>query len=529
MDKNIPKIKKNSIQKTIIGILVLIALLIGGIVFLVNNIITAVSADVRIAADNYLELYCQNLQNNLGRCDSLFEFLLYDNNDYKMLSSESEYYRYMGSINIKSTVESLMAYNEDVDAIVISQEKYDIHLGSKSENVDYNAFETLKAFNVSSSAQVSQKAMWRPAIIGEDYYLYKKYNWNNTSVGVYILVDTFLLQKNMETAENTQIVLTSKDNIVYGVAAEAIEDVTLGETLNYKKNIARIHSLKEIDNADIQIHSFVKMDTNTINISASMIAVLISLLIMLAVALWLRYFLSNQVTAEMYEKQIEMSQAELKTIKLTLRPHFFLNALTTISSLSIQGENKKIQKYIDALSKNIRYMFKSGLHTVTVEEELRHVENYFEMQELKYPGAVFYFIECSEDAKQWKIPQMIIHTIIENEYKYGVTVDKLLTILIKVSIVRQNDKDVLLIEIQDDGKGYPEEFLESFNHRLQDGDDGVDEITMKDGKRVGLQSISRMLKIMYEDDSLFEISNIKPHGGMSRIYIPKEIVNEITE
>ena len=57
MGKNIPKIKKNSIQKTIIGILVLIALLIGGIVFLVNNIITAVSADVRIAADNYLKLF----------------------------------------------------------------------------------------------------------------------------------------------------------------------------------------------------------------------------------------------------------------------------------------------------------------------------------------------------------------------------------------------------------------------------------------------------------------------------------------
>lgn len=529
MDKRLSKSKKNSIQKTIVGILILIGLLIGGIIFLVNNMITAVSADVKIAASNYLELYSQSLANNLDRCDGLFELLLYDNDDYKMLSSDSEYYRYMGSINIKSTIETLMAYNEEVDAIVISQEKYDIHLGSKSGQVDYDAFEALKSFNVKPSTKDNRQAMWRPALIGEEYYLYKKYSWNNSSVGIYILMDTFLSSKDSESSENTQIVLTDQDGIVYGSVGESIVDVTDEEALTYKKNIATIHTIREIEDSEIRLNSFVKMDTNTINISTNMIVVLISLLVTLAIALWLRYFLKNQVTAEMYEKQIEMSQAELKTIKLTLRPHFFLNALTTISSLSMQGENQKIQKYIDALSKNIRYMFKSGLHTVTVEEELRHVENYFEMQELKFPGAVFYFIECSDEAKEWKIPQMIIHTIIENEYKYGVTVDKLLTILIKVCIVKRGNQDALMIEIQDDGYGYPDDFLERFAARPATGEDETEEITMKEGKRVGLMSIKRMLRIMYEEDDLFELSNVKPHGCMSRIYIPKDIVNEITD
>lgn len=93
--------------------------------------------------------------------------------------------------------------------------------------------------------------------------------------------------------------------------------------------------------------------------------------------------------------------------RLQIRPHFFLNAMTTISSLSQREKNREIQRYIDALSKNIRYMFQSGLHTVTLGEEIRHIENYFEMQELNYPDCVFYYIDIPKELEMWKIPQML--------------------------------------------------------------------------------------------------------------------------
>ena len=53
-----------------------------------------------------------------------------------------------------------------------------------------------------------------------------------------------------------------------------------------------------------------------------------------------------------YERQIEVRNAELRAIRLQLKPHFFLNAITTISSLSMQGKNLEIRQYIDVLSKN---------------------------------------------------------------------------------------------------------------------------------------------------------------------------------
>jgi LytS/YehU family sensor histidine kinase len=148
------------------------------------------------------------------------------------------------------------------------------------------------------------------------------------------------------------------------------------------------------------------------------------------------------------------------------------------------------------------------------------VENYFEMQELKYPGCVFYFIEMEEALGTWRIPQMLLHTIIENEYKYAVSVDQMLSILIKVSKVTRDGEELLCIEIEDDGKGYPDEVLDSFQNQSASGENGT---------RVGLWSLRRMLELMYEQEGLFEISNISPHGCMNRFWIPKLAVHEVTK
>ena len=222
-----------------------------------------------------------------------------------------------------------------------------------------------------------------------------------------------------------------------------------------------------------------------------------------------------------YEKQIDLQETELKCMKLQIRPHFYLNAMTTISSLSQQGKNKEIEYYISALSKNIRYMFRAGLHTVSLQEEVTHVENYFEMQELKYPGCVFYYIDIDPEVREWKIPQMIIHTIIENEYKYAVNINQMLTILIKASKADVNGEEMLYLEVEDDGAGYPKEVLQFFENQ--------ENTISKPGERVGLKSVKRMMELMYEREGLFTISNIEPHGCKNTFRIPAHAVQEMKE
>ena len=116
---------------------------------------------------------------------------------------------------------------------------------------------------------------------------------------------------------------------------------------------------------------------------------------------------------------------------------------------------------------------------------------------------------------------MLIQTFVENEFKYAVSVDAVLTVLVKVSLDMRDDQEMLLIEIEDDGKGYPKDVLRYMN--------GHGRPKTADGSRIGLWSVKRMMSLMYERDDLLELKNIEPHGCLNCIWVPAEPVHEFTD
>lgn len=90
-----------------------------------------------------------------------------------------------------------------------------------------------------------------------------------------------------------------------------------------------------------------------------------------------------------YERKIELQKAELKYLQMQIRPHFFLNALTTIHSLTFKDKNEDIRAFIDALSNHLRYMFKGGLNKVTVSEEIEYIKTFFICRKSVFPTVYF--------------------------------------------------------------------------------------------------------------------------------------------
>lgn len=224
-----------------------------------------------------------------------------------------------------------------------------------------------------------------------------------------------------------------------------------------------------------------------------------------------------QLRIQEYEKRIQLQEAELKYFQMLIRPHFFLNAMATIHSMSFENKGKEIRAFILALSKNIRYMFKAGLHTVPLKEEWEHLEHYFEMQEMLYPGCVFHFIEKKRELEDWEIPQMILHTFMENKYKHGFREGALLSIYVSVEKTELHGGEALQITIEDDGNPFPEEMVKKENRAA----------LRKDGSGAGLFYIEKILEIMYGGDELLTIGN--PEEGGSRIVLkipPKTILQQ---
>lgn len=223
---------------------------------------------------------------------------------------------------------------------------------------------------------------------------------------------------------------------------------------------------------------------------------------------------------EQYEQIIRAQDAELKYYYMQIRPHFYLNALASMHGMCQRGENKRISDYILALSKNIRYMFTAGFRRVPLREETEHIDDYIRCQEIMLPDCVFSYIDVTAEAGGWMIPQMLLHTFVENVYKHVVTLGRVVTLLVKAEVVEEpavSEEPILKMIVEDDGEGFPQEILDAF-------EDPEDSETLK--SCIGLLNARRTLELMYGRTDLMRLKNNQSAGSRIVVYIPRDTVPE---
>lgn len=213
-----------------------------------------------------------------------------------------------------------------------------------------------------------------------------------------------------------------------------------------------------------------------------------------------------------YEEKIERSRTELKYLQMQIRPHFFLNAISTINSLTYQNKNSEIRMLIQLLSQHLRYMFKGGLVLVPLEEEMRHVDNYVNMQEIRNPDQIFYMADIDLAAARVAIPKYLVQTFVENIFKHALTYGQMLSIFIRASEHRKDGELFLHISIEDNGGGFPSDYLHSAGYM------GM-ELSEENGQ-VGISNIRRTLQLLYKREDLLRLSNTDPLGARVEIFIP---------
>ena len=212
---------------------------------------------------------------------------------------------------------------------------------------------------------------------------------------------------------------------------------------------------------------------------------------------------------EQYERQLQMRKNQLVQLQSQIKTHFYLNAFTTIQSMTYQNRNQDIRTYVQALSRYMRYMLRLNKAYVTLEEEIRHIGDYFEMQKLKFPGSVELNVEGLEQTAGCVVPYLSIYTVAENTIKHAMTLQTLL----RVSIVCTIQEDgALRVRVEDNGKGFAPELLEPLNQGKLLG---------KDGHCVGLNNVWATLRLLYERDDLFRAGNQKPSGAWVEMVIPQ--------
>lgn len=171
----------------------------------------------------------------------------------------------------------------------------------------------------------------------------------------------------------------------------------------------------------------------------------------------------NQMKTNLEEIAIAQELEKKASISNTMtqtNPHFLYNILSNIISLAELDMTEEIIQLSESSSAILRYSSRDYDKTVSLKEELVILKNYSKMMKIRYGKRVNVQYFIPETMYHIQIPKMVIHSILENAFKYGVGIDGNWNITIKGEYY----SDVAWeIQISDQGTGISNEQIESFN------------------------------------------------------------------
>lgn len=184
----------------------------------------------------------------------------------------------------------------------------------------------------------------------------------------------------------------------------------------------------------------------------------------------------NRLIKDVYEKQYLLKEAELKSLKHQIDPHFLYNTLESINWMSKLNNNEGVSRAVIALGKLLRYSMSNKGDIVPVREEIEQVKNYLEIQKLRFTDRFQVIIEIEDDLYEKNMLKLLLQPLIENAIVHGLEQKRGKgNLLIKGYIEGQD----IVFEIRDDGVGMG-------NSKVK-------------GEGIGMENVGRRIKLQYGD------------------------------
>lgn len=112
-------------------------------------------------------------------------------------------------------------------------------------------------------------------------------------------------------------------------------------------------------------------------------------------------------------------KAELSLLKGQLQPHFFFNALSSLSGV-VREDPVKAQYYINQLSRFFRYSLqKEDTGLVDLKEEISAVNSYAALLKMRHEEGFQLVIDIPEDQYHHRLPHMSLQPLVENALKHN--------------------------------------------------------------------------------------------------------------
>ncbi len=211
------------------------------------------------------------------------------------------------------------------------------------------------------------------------------------------------------------------------------------------------------------------------------------------------------------EEQKNLRETELKLLQAQINPHFLYNTLDNIIWLIEANKKENAMKMVSLLSEFFRTSLNKGKDIITIEQEEAHVRSYLRIQQYRYQDILDYTISIDSAIKHENILKLTLQPLIENAIYHGIK-NKRGKGMIHVSGKRDGDLVVLVIE--DNGKGIEEERLKYLRNLL------VHSPKMSEIEGFGILNVNERIKLKYGRKYGIRIESRYGHGTKVTVSFP---------
>jgi len=222
--------------------------------------------------------------------------------------------------------------------------------------------------------------------------------------------------------------------------------------------------------------------------------------------------------ANLFSTQLELAQAEhqtkllkdaeIRALQAQIHPHFFFNAINTISALCRTDVERARELLID-----LSNFFRSNLQgarqlLVPLEKEVEHVEAYLSLEQARFPDKYQIVWEIESGLEKVLLPPFSLQPLVENAIHHAFSNIKENRKII-ISIYTENE--FMNIVVEDNGTGIDRERMRLLGGQTVDS---------KKGTGMAIYNITERLEGIYNGRASLRIQSEVGEGTIITMSIP---------
>lgn len=528
-----------------------------------SAVIGEVERQVSLETQNGLKLYMNQIDDAMIRINTKMYMVAHNDVDFSRLNDKEivdaeEYYRQVQSVvNLNKTLSDILEDNTLIGGSYVYFQEKDYFIG---QVIAAQYSDALKTYVVEAAASEENRVFqgWHIVNLAGDPFLILLLQHHHAYYGAWINLKTLANTVGLfDGTDNTLSAFTDRMGVVYQISkgdAQYLDVNAVNQTYHGGKYVLVKAESERSELCYVQLLSKNQL-TNSFPVAIrvlqilSIVSVLIIPIIVIAMRRWVvrpvgllteamekiergdvEYRIPdssvgsdfdringhfNHMMDEVSELKISMYEQQLKSEKIRLgflsqqiQPHFILNALNILYSYEPE-EYPLSRKMILCLSKYFRYVVNANADYVELGQELKHIQNYFEIQQARFLKAFRAMVEYDEDLSGCLIPPLIVQNFTENAIKHSLIPGQ----VVEIAVRAWKEGDRLHVRISDTGTGIPDEVLEQIGEFRKNRE-------FRTGLGVGIQNSIDRLEIIYGGEADLDISRQSPHGTQINMELP---------